>query len=153
MPECGHVHQDNKNPKRENEMIHITADDMVNALEAVVDEKGADYQYPSDLYDAKGGVCMYQVDGAPACIAGAALHRLGVSGDELRLAEEMPADSAMQILKDHGLITFDYEAGQIVAAAQQVQDVDARPGRYHAGADNTWGAALEAARKVYAERS
>lgn len=59
-------------------MLKITYDMAVAALEAAVEEKGADYVYPES--EKVDGACQYlNEDGSPSCIVGNALMRLGVT--------------------------------------------------------------------------
>jgi hypothetical protein len=107
-------------------MKHITTEDALRALEEAVAEKGEDYIYPE-----AGKTCYYALDGAPSCLVGNALHRLGYS--ILQLEEfrshpicSLPADVPME---DRALDAF--------IRAQEAQDAGA-----------PWGEALHVAREA-----
>lgn len=114
-------------------MKRITTEDALRALEEAVAEKGEDYTYPR-VPDKNGyPSCYYVVDGAPSCIAGHALRRLGVP---------LPALTQFEGTVPSGLAAagaFDAEEGALDALdeAQRIQDQG-----------GTWGEALAEAREV-----
>jgi hypothetical protein len=61
-----------------------TSDEKVMAMLSEVVSERPDYVYESGMEDAEGDtVCLYVQDGAPSCVIGHVLSRLGVSLDTL----------------------------------------------------------------------
>lgn len=60
-------------------MIEIDGPRALELLQAAVDEKGADYVYPTGEYET----CSYARDDSPSCLVGHAVHCAGVTIDAL----------------------------------------------------------------------
>ena len=93
---------------------------VVEALDAVVAERGEGYVYPDEWRE--GTYCLYvRPDGeGPACIAGAVYFRLGVSLDLLRGCEH---NSALQVAEAaYGRIPEADDIGRFLMVAQGAQD-------------------------------
>jgi len=115
-------------------MKHITKEDALRALEEAVAEKGEDYIYQyTDSDDPRNSICLYVYDGAPSCIAGDALHRLGIP---LSAFEDHEGDTI-----DKVALRVDWplhvDAVDVLYEAQCVQD-----------GGRSWGEALAAAREA-----
>lgn len=133
---------------------NLTEDDrrFIAAMEAAVEERGADWVYPKPQLDPdrnpdaddsylpdewhsdNWGTCVYQREnGEPACIVGLALHKMG---------EELPpfsiAASASSILDDYSFIL----SGEVVQAADRAQTKQDQ--------GYTWGEALKTFKEVLA---
>lgn len=123
-------------------MIEITKARAVEVLAAIVDEFGEDYRYvnPDGVAAASGVECMYVHGDKPGCIAGHALHRLGVPLDAMkRIESETVCWTNMEAI---GIRITDLEENyedetNPLYAAQAAQD-----------RGETWGEALSAARGV-----
>lgn len=120
--------------------VHFTTDQVLEALETVV--KGRE-DYIDPRARSIGQTCKYTIDGAPSCIVGEALHRLGVPIDVLRemdcTFDPMFGEDGKRLLENKGY-TFEDAAEQVLIAAQSEQD-----------SGHTWGNALHVAREVVAE--
>lgn len=105
------------------------------ALQAAVDEKGADYVYPRGKrgWTNVWGMCRYAVNGKPACIIGDALHRMGVPISTLKEfdANEEGVDAATAL----------EESGLNPTAAEK-RGVNAAQSRQDSGA--SWGESIRA---------
>lgn len=117
-------------------MTVITFDMALEALNAAVDEKGADF-----VYQGEGTFCTYAAYDEPSCIVGNALHRLGVSISTLEKMDHcmiggavISSPKVLDVLEDSGF-DLDYEAIVLLSTAQVLQD-DEVP----------WGDAVRAAR-------
>lgn len=112
-----------------------SSEQFVEAMRKAVAERGGDFVYPAEwrLVGEPEGICSYTVDGAPACIVGAALyHMTGKVYDG-------PNQSADEVLRSYYGITD--EAVTVAAAhAQEAQD-----------ANKTWAEALAEFEEVLAE--
>lgn len=117
----------------------ITVEQLGRALAEVVAEAGSDYQYVTDTGTEIRGRCVYQRDGAPSCMVGHALFKLGVPVDVLAQLDVASEDGepcaiddsdAYSVLSDAGFV-LDSEAAERAAMAQTKQD-----------SGWTWGAAL-----------
>lgn len=109
--------------------LHINAspDEVLALLEEVVAEYGEDYVYPG--HNTTGG-CVYTKDGAPSCLVGHALTRLGVPVDFLSEHNDFAVSNIQRL-------TMDEEVLDMLQTAQETQDIGC-----------TWGHALEDARLV-----
>ena len=103
----------------------IDLPEVLEALRAVVAEKGADYVYPEET-------CQYAIDGAPACIVGHVYARFGL------------LDEQTQYSIGKASLLHRYEIARparlVLQVAQVVQD-----GEYPPFVRGTWGEALAAA--------
>lgn len=123
-------------------MTVITAEKALEALEAVVAERGEDTEYWRDIEPDRGPMaanCRYaDEDGSPLCLIGEVLHRF----DLLKYISETWNETPFNILLVPALRkAVSPKAWKILSQAQFEQDMGA-----------PWGQALEAARE-YAERS
>jgi len=115
----------------------ITYDMALEALNAVVDEKGGDYVYEGGRMSR-----TYVAYDEPSCIVGNALHRLGVSISTLTEMDRRTIDGAaissrkvLEVLEGSGFI-LDNDAVMLLATAQVLQD-----------AEIPWGDAVRMARE------
>lgn len=112
-----------------------SSEQFVEAMRKAVAERGEDFVYPIEwrLAGEQNGICQYTIDGAPACIVGAALyHMTGKVYEGLN-------ESADEVLRTYFGIAN--EAVTTAAAhAQEAQD-----------ANKTWGEALKEFEVVLAE--
>lgn len=123
-------------------MIEITKSRVIEVLTEIVDEFGEDHRYvnPDGVAAASGVDCMYVHGDKPGCIAGHALHRLGVPLEAMaRIESETVCRTNMELI---GVRITDLEDGyedeaSPLYAAQAAQD-----------RGETWGEALSAARGV-----
>lgn len=118
-------------------MTFITFDMALEALNAVVDEKGGDYVYEGGRMSR-----TYVVYDEPSCIVGNVLHRLGVSISTLTEMDRRTIDGAaissrkvLEVLEGSGFI-LDNDAVMLLATAQVLQD-----------AEIPWGDAVRMARE------
>ena len=104
--------------------IEIDKATALRLLREVVAEKGSGYVYT--------GLCVYAYEGACGCLIGHALHRAGVSIEQLAAMDEQPAaDVAIDKVQLPDGLEIDERAKQILYAAQLKQDNG-----------HTWGTAL-----------
>lgn len=143
----------NQTIKREENPVSITltTENVLAALEAAVQEKGADYVYPRERdeygYAIDVDSCLYVKNGAPSCLVGHALHSLGVPLEAMSNHEGAGANTVLSYLEDEGIVTFEkaepdedgYQGWSkvqtLVFYAQSNQD-----------SGKTWGDSLDAAR-------
>ena len=118
-------------------MTVIAFDMVLEALNAVVDEKGGDYVYEGGRMSR-----TYAAYDEPSCIVGNALHRLGVSISTLTEMDRRTIDGAaissrnvLEVLEGSGFI-LDNDAVMLLATAQVLQD-----------AEIPWGDAVRMARE------
>lgn len=118
-------------------MAVITYDMALEALNAVVDEKGGDYVYEGGRMSR-----TYAAYDEPSCIVGNALHRLGVSISTLTEMDRRTIDGAaissrkvLEVLEGSGFI-LDNGSVMLLATAQVLQD-----------AEIPWGDAVRMARE------
>lgn len=128
-------------------MVEITKENFTAALEAAVEEKGADYVYPEELmgksrYSVTS--CLYfdnETHQVPLCIIGNALARLGLTYDDIVklgtdnvnvLENEPPID---QDIGASSLLTWLTNDSDLATAAQAAQNAQDR--------GQSWGVALE----------
>lgn len=111
---------------------------VLEALDAVVAERGEDYVYPQEWRrgGVSNGLCRYVTpDGAgPACIVAAVLVRFGTPLERLSECEGQSADYVLTKL--FGLSYISYQSG-VLTRAQGVQD-----------SGRTWGQARDEAREL-----
>ena len=110
----------------------ITATTALNLLEEVVREKGGDYVYPN--LDR----CIYFDDeGAPSCIVGHVLAKLGaIEGDlKSKIGPGIKVNEALLTSLIIDGIELEEDAMNLLRAAQRKQDEG-----------STWGAAVSKAR-------
>lgn len=117
------------------EKIQTTDEAVMETLRAVVAER-PDYVYDSEAVDENGvPMCVYVADGAPSCLVGHVLHRLGVPLDALSVFDESGGKDAQLVVRR----VLDGTSGATAHrlwAAQSAQDNG-----------ETWGEALEAAER------
>ncbi len=125
-------------------MIEITPDSVIAGLKAVVEDAGESFVYDRVVLDQNGPKCVYVLNGAPSCIVGHFLAKLGVPLERLAEADDasfgagLPAHVLIDNLRTEGVVNFtDYRVMDALSAAQESQD----------GGD-TWGTALYAANRV-----
>ena len=112
-------------------MKKITDEQFTKALEAVVKERGEDYTYPREEENPDYwilGSCVYQVEGRPACIIGAAIAHLG--GDLAGISSQNTNPG--KAVKEAGL-EVSGSVSNAMSVAQRAQDIG-----------KTWGDALRA---------
>lgn len=147
-------------------VIHLTREDVQQAMADVVAEKGADFHYASPPFDFDGnrariggnGVCRYVHNHVLrgddqetlleyGCIVGAALNKLGVPLDAMsRLENESAAGRygglrvthLLPLLRDENVITYTPDVTFFLNRAQLAQD-----------AGDTWGQALTSASQSF----
>lgn len=117
-----------------NTPITISVPQVIRALELAVDKAGKDFVYVKP--DENFG-CVYVLDGAPSCLVGNALHRLGVPIEQLKTHNTVTANTLMEYLSGEGIIETSERATEVLRAAQSIQDQG-----------YPWGAALLAAKMV-----
>lgn len=128
-------------------MIEINREKAISLLEQAVSERGSDFIYDHPLKKIQGeddkemtlGGCWYELNGAPSCGVGAALHKAGTPIPVLDSLDQSLGDTAIPdvawILEDHG-VHLTQEALRVFETFQGLQDLN-----------YTWGTALEAAKK------
>lgn len=117
-------------------MINLTFDNVVRYAQEGIQERGGDYIYKGHKVLTPGAPrCKYVHEGQPDCFVGLILHKAGVE-----LTEEMnslgPAANALVMLKDNGVLAYDYKTSHFLRFLQSEQD-----------AGITWGNAYEHAFK------
>lgn len=120
-------------------MAKFTLDQITEALEAVVAERGEEYRYDDDFekHHASYG-CRYIIGEKPACIVGALYSRLGVSNSTLK---KWNGYGGVRSIAFHSRLIPD-EAEEALGRTQASQDTG-----------HTWGQALEMFRsQIAAER-
>lgn len=111
-------------------MDKLTATIARAGIVSAIAEKGADYVYPN-----WGQGCYYSVEGAPSCIVGVALSKIGdeyfktVEAEETRQHEFDGDGLPVGCIRS---IEMDSPARAALSAAQNAQD-----------SGHSWGAALE----------
>lgn len=124
-------------------MKNITLTEALDALKQAVDERGETFRY-TDRYPTEdyGSGCTYVVNESPACLAGAALDKLGVPLDALKALDlasggvgstTIASEAAERVLRSFD-IEMSGQAARALRTAQAAQDY---------GQD--WGSALNAA--------
>jgi hypothetical protein len=135
-------------------MIELTQENVLDALEKAVEEKGEDFIYVNNeghssrnkFGEAAAIMCHYvhYDDGTPiaGCIAGNVLNRLGVSLDILSEKETQPIRIVLSELMDEEVVTlaFDSKVSLLLSTAQCAQD-----------GGQTWGDALKEAKNAVSE--
>lgn len=120
-------------------MIELNRSLVDTYLDEAVAEFGEDY------VDSKGGngSCKYVRDGAPSCLVGQVLAKVGVPLDRLKVADlgqyggGVPADDLLVELEDEGVLKYDTGVIALLSEAQRKQDIG-----------YTWGSAVRAARNT-----
>lgn len=114
-------------------MITVTDDydTALSRLWEIVDEKGRGYTYPSL-------VCDYQREGAPSCLVGHYLARVGASIEDL---QEFDTSSSAKMSSD---VAFLAERGLIHFEHREVLDLLDRA-QTHLDAGVPWGDAVDTA--------
>lgn len=120
--------------------MKITAEMALDGLTVAVHQRGALYVDP-EANAITGLGCKYQRKGAPSCIAGSALHHVGVPVDVLKGLDKL-FDSAMGSMESRKFLAdagFDLTpaAERRLSAAQVAQD-----------AGRSWGVALTEAQDL-----
>lgn len=129
-------------------MIEINRAKAINLLEQAVVDRGQDFEYvhpdkitahPETGEQAPMNGCWYEVNGAPSCGVGLALHLAGVPLTVLDALDQVDGDTSISnvawILEDNQ-VHLTEEALAVFTTFQTNQDIYA-----------TWGNALEAAKK------
>lgn len=80
-------------------MIRITEDDVRTHLSAIVQEAGPDYVYERVQLESGETVCQYVDNGAPSCLVGHFLHRMGVPIESLSLGDTRLGEAALDLLE------------------------------------------------------
>ncbi len=96
----------------------INYESMLAALRAAVEERGENYVYPQR---GEQDNCFYVWEDKPDCIAGTALHSLGMSLDSLRLNEGIAVDG-IAIRINGEVASMTEKASFLVRRVQQFQD-------------------------------
>lgn len=110
--------------------IVIDAPAALSALEAEVAEHGAE-----TVYRKPDGICRYAHEGAPSCLIGHALARLGASSEQLAAMDgNAPDVAAIETVVLPAGLSLTPHARRVFDAAQQDQDLG-----------KTWREALESA--------
>jgi hypothetical protein len=120
------------------EPIRLTVPLVLDAMRAVVAEQGPDFVYQPPPED---GLCVNAVNGAPSCLIGHVLHRLGVPVALLERWPTAPVWELLAHLKAELIVTADSDVADVLGTAQDVQDAG----------DGTWGEALTAAEQTARE--
>lgn len=130
----------------------ITIEQVMQGLRGAVAERGRDHRDPNA---AAGLDCMYvsKAGQEPVCVGGAALHKAGVSLDELKLWEGLSARAmipgAAKLCEEghpmhgrdsYGIVT--QAAGDLLSLAQAMND-----------AKSTWGTILDRVEAAYGKRT
>jgi len=106
-----------------NEINKIT--NMMEHLNAIVDELGDDFVYTPKPYNIKGieTRCVYVHQDCPDCLIGKILHRMGVPLDFLLVCEGLPATSVCNQLRQiPGNSFLTSRVSEILDKAQKEQD-------------------------------
>lgn len=128
-------------------MIEINRAKAIQLLEEAVNERGQDFVYTWPVKMATDGDgapvtehgCWYEVDGAPSCGVGWALHLAEVPTTVLNALDQAAGDTTIDgvawILEDSG-IRLTQEAVRVFGTFQRYQDMS-----------YPWGKALEVAKE------
>lgn len=118
--------------------IQIDATRAIELLREVVAESGEDYRYEL-IETGYGSACHYAHNGCPSCLVGHALHRAGMTVNQLAALDGQDNDIATVPLPvGVELTSF---AREVFAVAQDAQDIR-----------QPWGMALSAAERAYGEQ-
>lgn len=118
-------------------MVAVLTLDLVNkTLDELVAEKGEDYVYERN----EEARCTYVRDGAPSCIVGHLLAKIGVPIEELAQRETRGAGGMIALLNEAGFLTTAewpeaHDVEHLLAAVQINQD-----------SQIPWGQAVQSAR-------
>lgn len=129
-------------------MIQINRTKAINLLEQAVADRGPEFGYvhpdkvvthPETKVQAPMNGCWYEVNGAPSCGVGLALHLAGVPLTVLDALDQADGDTSLGavawILEDNG-VHLTQDAVEVFTKFQEHQDLY-----------DPWGVALEAAKK------
>lgn len=144
-------------------VIHLTKEDVQQAMADVVAEKGANFHYAGPQFDfdghpAREGVCRYvhnhvlrgddQQDLLEyGCLIGATLNKLGVPLDVMSRLESrdvgdrsggLRATHLLYLLKEENVITYTPDVASFLQRAQHLQDTG-----------NPWSQALIGASQLF----
>lgn len=106
-------------------MRHATDAEVQAAVEAAIQEKGADYVYvkPNDVFtDPDKGDCLYVHNDQPGCIVGNVMHRLGVPLETLRRHEGSNAWTLIDSLALEGVLDISEWSRAMLDSTQCSQD-------------------------------
>lgn len=67
----------------------ITEKDWHDAVTQVIEDRGPDFQYVAPEVPGEGAPCMYFHEGAPSCLFGAVLDKLGVPQERVEEGESI----------------------------------------------------------------
>lgn len=108
--------------------ITITAEDAVNLLKRVVEERGEDFSY-KPFPNTNGPVtCFYERDGQPSCGVGLALFYAGLTAEQLAVLDAQGDDTGideyrtLEILSDELDVTLEPKAVGVFSRFQVSQD-------------------------------
>jgi hypothetical protein len=121
---------------------------MIGALEEARDERGSNFVY-TEHYDQEG-TCQYVAydeDGneGAACIAGNALHRLGVPLSVLKKMDVVGAGNSSEVISRRPVINLLLDAGFVLEAGARVA---AEYAQSEQDSGRTWGEAVTTAIRV-----
>lgn len=118
-------------------MIEITAESVVEGLDALVAQEGENF-----IYKKNAGACTYTKHGKADCIVGRFLVAQGVPIERLAEADKHPfgirAPGLINQLREEGVVTCTDGALDILDVAQDYQD-----------SGETWGVAVNHAKKPF----
>lgn len=119
--------------------IDLTPKATLALLKECVEERGKGYVYPPSQVDGlkKDSNCVYAKGGAPSCLVGLALHKVGISLSALVRFDKHKEAGIPSELVSHGLLDIPLESAEILDRAQSLQDQG-----------ETWGEALKGAREL-----
>lgn len=127
------------------EPIHVDADTVIQTLRECVAERGEDHVYLAPGEDGPGHSCFYwhhkynedgNETGAPGCIIGLMLTKLGVPKDVLDQYEGQTVTEMFR--RPHPDLVLTEDAANVARSAQLAQDYG-----------DPWGEALEKAEEAY----
>lgn len=115
-------------------MIELSNQDVIDGLEALVDEKGEEFVYVKNDDDG-GPTCRYVRNGEPDCMIGQFLAKAGVPLERLVQADGgVIAKTLLEDLRAEGVVSITDKGINALQAAQGRQD-----------RGYPWGVALNAA--------
>jgi hypothetical protein len=117
------------------EPIRLTVPLVLDAMRAVVAEHGPDFVYEPPTGPEE--LCVNAHNGAPSCLIGRVLHRLGVPVALLERWPSAPVVELLTNLKAELVVTASPDVAVVLSAAQSRQD-----GKY------PWGEALAVAEQT-----
>lgn len=133
-------------------MRTITKDQMIGALEEARDERGSGFVYTEHYEDE--GTCQYvayDADGneGAACIAGNALHRLGVPLSVLKKMDVVGAGNSSEVISRTPVINLLLDAGFVLEPGARTA---AEYAQSEQDSGRTWGQAVQRAIAVTKNR-